>query len=198
MNTAHNPWQTIAEKKIYDNKWISLTEFDVINPSGGAGIYGVVHFKNTAVGVVPVDDQGHIWLVGQYRYPLKQFSWEIPEGGCPANESTLEAAARELAEETGIVAARYEPLVTMHLSNSVSDEAAIIYLATGLSFNTPNPEETEELHVKKVTLAEAMSMIQSGDITDSMSVAALQQVYIRQLEQALAESTGEPVTPLQA
>lgn len=185
MQTQHNPWQTIAQREVYNNNWIHVTEFDVINPSGGKGIYGVVHFKNIAVGVVPCDADGNIWLVGQYRYPLKQFSWEIPEGGCPEGEATLDAAKRELLEETGIVAAHYEPLLTMHLSNSVSDEYGIIYLATKLQYLPAQPEATEELHNKQVSLQQAMEMVMAGEITDSMSVAAIQQLYIRHLQQQI-------------
>lgn len=176
-----NPWQTLESRHCYENKWITVTEFQVINPSGGAGIYGVVHFKNLAVGVIPMDEEDHIWLVGQYRYPLGQYSWEIPEGGCPQGEDPLEAARRELLEETGIVAGHYEPLVQLHLSNSVSDEAAIIYLAQSLQFETAMPEETEDLRVQRVSLPTAMHMVTTGEITDSMSLAGIQQLYIRHL-----------------
>ena len=90
MNETHNPWTVLSEKVIYDNKWIGITEFQVINPSGGKGIYGKVHFKNLAIGILPLDEEGNTWLVGQYRFPLDLYSWEIPEGGCPAGEHPLE------------------------------------------------------------------------------------------------------------
>lgn len=171
-----NPWKTESSELKYENKWISLTEHKVLNPAGNPGIYGVVHFKNTAVGVIPVDADGNTWLVGQYRYPLGKYSWEIPEGGCPAGESTLECAARELEEETGLRAQNFTPILEMHLSNSVSDELAIIYLATGLSEHRPQPEETELLEIKKLTFDEAFKLLEEGEITDSMSVAGLLKV----------------------
>ncbi len=173
MNEHINPWQVVSEKLVYNNPWISLTEFDVINPSGGKGIYGKVHFKNLAVGVLPLDEQLNTWLVGQYRFPLDQYSWEIPEGGGLRGIDPLESAKRELLEETGLVATEWSPLVEMHLSNSVSDEYAIIYLARELEQKTAEPEETEQLQIKKVSFEEAYQLVEQGIITDSMSVAAI-------------------------
>jgi 8-oxo-dGTP pyrophosphatase MutT (NUDIX family) len=168
-----NPWIIKEEKKVYENSWISVTEYDVINPSGNKGIYGKVHFKNTAVGVVALDDEMNTWLVGQYRFVLDRYSWEIPEGGSPVDNDPLEGAKRELLEETGLRAKHWQPLLTMHLSNSVSDELAIIYLATGLTQQEAQPEETEQLMVKKIAFSEAYQMVEEGIITDSMSVTAL-------------------------
>ena len=124
-----NPWQILDETQIYDNNWIGLTEYQVINPSGGQGIYGKVHFKNFAIGVIPLDDQYNTWLVGQYRFPLNAYSWEIPEGGGHLHESPLIGAQRELLEETGFTASQWTEVQRMHLSNSVSDELAVIYVA---------------------------------------------------------------------
>ena len=173
-----NPWQTLSEKKIYKNPWISLTEYQVINPGGGEGIYGKVHFKNLAIGIIVLDEDYSTWLVGQYRYPLNQFSWEIPEGGGPLQEDPLKSAQRELLEETGISAASWIEIQRMHLSNSVSDELAIIYLARDLSFGESNPEETEQLTIKKLPFNEACNMVMNGEITDSMSVAAILKVKV--------------------
>jgi ADP-ribose pyrophosphatase len=173
MDTTHNPWQIKSSKDIYENKWISLTEHQVVNPSGNDGIYGVVHFKSIAVGVLPIDDEQNTWLVGQYRFALNQYSWEIPEGGCPAGEDPITAAKRELEEETGLRAERYAKLIDMHLSNSVSDEWAIVYLAEGLTQFAAQPEETEQLIVKKIPFEEAYQMVLRSEITDSMSVAAI-------------------------
>ncbi len=173
-----NPWTIIDEKKIYDNKWIALTEYAVVNPSGGEGIYGKVHFKNVAVGIIALDDHEQIWLVGQFRFTLNQYSWEIPEGGSPVGTDPLESAKRELKEETGIVATSWKPLLTMHLSNSVSDELAIVYLATGLQEGEAEPEDTEDLHTKKVSLEEAWQMVEHGMITDSMTVAAITKIKL--------------------
>lgn len=167
-----NPWKSLSSQIKYDNKWIRVTEHQVINPSGRQGIYGVVHFKHVAIGIVPFED-GLIWLVGQYRFPLDRYSWEIPEGGALPDENPLAAARRELMEETGISADQWEPIVRMDLSNSVSDEEAIIYLAKGLHFGKSQPEETERLAVKQVTLKEAFAMVERGDIRDAMSVAAI-------------------------
>src|SRR4051794_4699262 len=122
-----NPWTTLGSRPIYENPWIAVREDQILRPDGQPGIYGVVHFKNRAVGVLPVDDQGWIWLVGQYRYTLGRYSWEIPEGGGSGDEPVEETARRELREETGLSAGRLEPLAVVHLSNSVSDEVAYIF-----------------------------------------------------------------------
>jgi 8-oxo-dGTP pyrophosphatase MutT (NUDIX family) len=173
-NSAKSPWTTHETRTVYDNLWISVTESNVTNPGGGEGIYGVVHFKNRAIGVVPIDEEGHTWLVGQYRYPLDTYEWEIPEGGCPGHETPLETAQRELQEETGLIATDYEVLLdNIALSNSVSDERATIFVARGLTQAEAAPEETEDLRVKRLPLAEAISMVEKGAITDSVSVMAL-------------------------
>ena len=182
MSISDNPWRVTGEQKIYDNPWISVTEYAVINPSGGNGIYGKVHFKNRAIGIVPMDEKGHIWLVGQYRFVLNAFSWEIPEGGGILESDPLDAAKRELKEETGIVADSWEKILEIHLSNSVSDEFGIIYLATGLKQEEAEPEDTEQLHIQKVSLEDAFRMVLNHQITDSLSVAGIQHMWIRQLE----------------
>jgi ADP-ribose pyrophosphatase len=168
-----NPWTTLQSRKIYENNWIGLTEHDVINPSGGNGIYGVVHFKNIGLGILPLDEQLNTWLVGQYRYSLNAYSWEIPEGGGPLALPPLESAKRELLEETGLTATDWIEIQRMHLSNSVSNELAIIYIARGLTMGTADPEETEALILRKLPFEEAYQMVMDGKITDSMSVAAL-------------------------
>lgn len=175
----HNPWQITGEQNIYDNTWIRLTEYQVIDPSGGKGIYGKIHFKNVAVGVIPIDHENHTWLVGQFRFPLQQYSWEIPEGGAPVGTAPLLSAQRELKEETGLSAGHWEEFLTMHLSNSVADELAIVYLATELKAGTASPEETEQLQVKRVPLETAFSMVAKGEITDAISVAALLKLQVQ-------------------
>lgn len=172
-NENENPWQITSSQQIYDNPWINLTEHEVINPGGGKGIYGQVHFKNLAIGIIVLDEQDHTWLVGQYRFPLSQYSWEIPAGGCPLGSDPAETARRELQEETGILAANWMEIQRMHLSNSVSDELAILYLARELTFGHAEPEESEELQVKKMPFEDAYRLVLSGDITDSLSVAAI-------------------------
>jgi 8-oxo-dGTP pyrophosphatase MutT (NUDIX family) len=173
-----NPWKIIKEKTVYDNPWINLTEYDVINPGGGNGIYGKVHFKNIAIGVMVLDDAFNTYLVGQYRFTLNAYSWEIPEGGGLLGTDPLENAKRELLEETGLMANKWQELFSMHLSNSVSDELGIVYLARDLKQGIAEPEETEQLMVKKVSLEEAATMVENGLITDSMSVAAIYKVQL--------------------
>jgi len=169
----NNPWITLESRKIYENNWIGLTEHQVINPSGGKGIYGEVHFKNLAIGILPLDEELNTWLVGQYRFPLAAYSWEIPEGGGPLHLDPLDSAKRELLEETGIVAKEWQEIQRMHLSNSVSNELAIIYIARDLTMGEAEPEETEQLTLRKLPFEEAFNMVMRGEITDSMSVAAI-------------------------
>ncbi|MEI6411887.1 MAG: NUDIX hydrolase [Bacteroidota bacterium] len=170
---APNPWKTLTQTEAYANPWIRVSHREVLNPSGGKGIYGVVHFKNIAVGIVPLDEDNNTWLVGQYRYTLERYSWEIPEGGCLKGDSTLEAAKRELLEETGITAREWIPLMEMHTSNSVTDEYGLAYIARGLSFGEAQPEETEELHIRKLPFAEVFRMVMDGEITDAFSMIAI-------------------------
>lgn len=178
MSKTNNPWTILSEKPVYDNPWIGITEYGVINPNGGKGIYGKVHFKNLAIGVLPLDEAGNTWLVGQYRFPLNDYSWEIPEGGGDPNVDPVESAKRELREETGLVAHSWTPLLEMHLSNSVSDEKAIIFLARELEQREPMPDETEQLVVRRLPFEEAYSMVEKGLITDGMSVAAILKVKL--------------------
>ncbi|WP_316817181.1 NUDIX hydrolase [Pedobacter nyackensis] len=178
----HNPWVTIDSHKVYENKWIGVTEHNVINPSGGKGIYGEVHFKNYAIGIMVLDEDHNTWLVGQYRFPLKAYSWEIPEGGGPLESDPLESAQRELLEETGLSANEWVEMQRMHLSNSVSNELAIIYMARDLTQGESSPEETEQLTLRKLPFDQAYQMVVNGEITDSMSVAAILKTKILILE----------------
>lgn len=176
-----NPWQTHSTTLKYDNPWIRVTEAKVTNPSGGSGIYGMVHFKNRAVGVIPIDDEDNTWLVGQFRYTLNSYEWEIPEGGCPEGETTEATAKRELKEETGMIAGEITPLLEMDLSNSVSDERGYVYVARDLVADKAQPEETEQLVVKKLPLTDAIELVLDGTITDSMSVAGLLRLQVERL-----------------
>lgn len=171
--SEENPWKTLSSKPVYSNNWISLTEHQVINPAGGKGIYGEVHFKNYAIGIIAIDEDDKIWMVGQFRFPLKQYSWEIPEGGGPLDQDPLDSAKRELLEETGLVAAEWTEVLRMHLSNSVSDEQAIIYLAKGFTQHQPQPEETEQLQIRKIYFEEAYQMVVEGKVTDAITVASI-------------------------
>ncbi len=171
---------------MYENPWISLREDQVLLPDGQGGIYGVVHFKNRAVGVLPVDEQGRVWLVGQHRYPLDHYSWEIPEGGCPESETPEATAVRELREETGLDAGRLELVATAHLSNSVSDEVGYVFRATELIEGPSDPEGCERLDVRRVEWEEAWGMLNRGEITDSLSVIALLHEAVRRLNERAA------------
>lgn len=186
IDESKNPWKILSEKEIYDNPWINVTEYQVINPSGGNGIYGKVHFKNHALAILPLDEEMHTWLVGQYRFTLNQYSWEIPEGGGPHGIEPLESAKRELLEETGLVATEWTELMPFHLSNSVCNEFGYIYLARGLKQGSAQPEETEELQVKRMPFEEAYQMVINGKITDSLSVAAILRVKLLILENKLS------------
>ena len=176
--TEHNPWTRRTRRVAYDNPWITVYHDEVLRPDGQPGIYGMVHYKGVAVGVVALDNQRRVLLVGQYRYTLDLYSWEIPEGGARPGEDLLVAVQRELQEETGYTARSWRPLVRSHLSNSVSDEDAYIYLAEDLQAGEARPEPTEELQVRWLPFEEALQMTFDGRITDSMSILGLQRVAL--------------------
>ncbi|HAP02143.1 MAG TPA: DNA mismatch repair protein MutT [Bacteroidetes bacterium] len=182
MNEEKNPWKINGEKKIYSNSWIDVTEYDVINPSGNPGIYGVVHYKQLAIGALPLDEEHNIYLVGQYRFPLNQYSWEIPEGGGKPDVAPVESAKRELKEETGIEAEVWTQILQTHTSNSVADEFGVIFLAQKLSFKQASPEETEVFQIKKIHIDEACHLVNNGKITDSLSVMAILKVKLMIIE----------------
>ncbi|MBV9122793.1 MAG: NUDIX hydrolase [Planctomycetes bacterium] len=180
-NPTRNPWTRLSRRLAYQNPWIMVYEDQVLRPDGQPGIYGVVHFRNRAVAIVALDDQDRVLLVGQYRYPLDQYSWEIPEGGASHEEEPLAAAQRELQEETGFSAGRWQVLLRAHLSNSVSDEEAFCYLAQDLRQGTARPEGTEQLQVRWVPFGEALAMTADGRITDALTVLSLQRLALLRL-----------------
>lgn len=172
-----NPWTTLGGEVKYDNPWITVTEYQVINPSGGKGIYGKIHFKNKAIGIVALDKDLNTWLVGQFRYTLNAWHWEIPEGGGPPDQEPLASAQRELREETGLIARRWTEIIHLHTSNSVTDEEGFVFLAEDLEEGISALEETEaDLKVWKLPLKDALQMVLDGKITDSISVMALLKV----------------------
>ena len=172
-NPEANPWQTLSTRTAYDNPWIRVREDQVLRPDGAPSLYGVVEFKNLAIGIVPVDENGYTWLVGQFRYTMDEYSWEIPAGGCPAGETPIGTAARELAEEVGLTAERWTSLGPVHLSNSCTAERGELFLAEGLSLGASDPEGTEVLQVEKIPLQRALDMAFDGRIADGMSIIGL-------------------------
>lgn len=173
MSEIKNPWKTMASKQIYENNWIKLVEDQVINPNGNKGIYGKVSFKNKAIGILPLDEKGFTWLVGQYRYTLNEYSWEIPMGGGPLTIDPLISAKRELLEETGLIANKWTRILRIHTSNSVTDEEGFVYLAEDLSQSTPQFDDTEEIAIKKIPFKKAYAMVLENKITDSISIAGI-------------------------
>jgi 8-oxo-dGTP pyrophosphatase MutT (NUDIX family) len=167
-----------SRRVAYENPWITVWHDEVSRPDGSPGIYGVVHFANLAAGVVAIDDDDRIVLVGQHRYTLDEPSWEIPEGGVPGHETPLQGIARELREETGLEAGTWQELCRVDLSNSISDERGVLFLATDLRQGAAAPEPTESLEVRWVPFDEALSMTLDGRITDALSVVAIQRVAL--------------------
>lgn len=179
-----NPWATHSSETKYENPWIRVVENQVTDPGGERGIYGVVHFAHRAVGVIPIDDDDHTWLVGQFRYAQESYEWEIIEGGAKADEDLVDATKRELLEEAGIVAEDFRLIIKeMQLSNSVCDERAWIYVARVVSIGESDPDTNEELALKRVPLKTAFQMVARGEIRDSMSVAGLTRLQLERLEQ---------------
>jgi 8-oxo-dGTP pyrophosphatase MutT (NUDIX family) len=166
-------WNKLESRIVFDNPWITVREDRVINPGGGRNDYGHVHFKNRAVAILPLDDAANTWLVGQDRYTLGAWTWELPMGGAPLDEDPLDAARRELKEETGLTANRWREVMRLHTSNSITDELGFVFIAEDLSQGEPDFEETENIEIRKLPVAEAIEMIRRGEITDAISVAAL-------------------------
>lgn len=169
-------WKRLDSRVIYENPWMEVREDHVINPGGGRNHYGYIHFKNRAIAIVPLDDEGNTWLVGQQRYTLGEYSWELPMGGAPLDEAPLSAAMRELKEETGLTAERWSEVMRLHTSNSITDEVGIVFIAEGLTQGETEFEETEDLEIRKLPLADAVQLVNDGEITDAVSVAAILRV----------------------
>jgi 8-oxo-dGTP pyrophosphatase MutT (NUDIX family) len=183
--TRNGPWTRRSRRVAYENPWLTVWHDEVDRPDGSPGIYGVVHFENSAVGVVVLDDEDRVLLVGQHRYTLGAYSWEIPEGGVPAGESPLDGAARELGEETGVEATDWRELVRFHLSNSITDETGVVFAARAVRHGEPHPDPTEDLGTRWLPFDEAMAMIADGRITDALTIMGLQRIA---LDRALRRS----------
>ena len=175
---AVGPWLRHSRRVAYENAWITVWHDEVARPDGEPGVYGIVHFANLAVGVVAIDENDRVLLVGQHRYALDEYSWEIPEGGVPDGESALEGARRELREETGVDATDWVEIGRSHLSNSVSDELAVLFLARGLRSGIATPEGTEAIDVRWLPFDDALAMTLEGRITDALTVLAIQRVAL--------------------
>jgi 8-oxo-dGTP pyrophosphatase MutT (NUDIX family) len=173
MSEFKNPWSTLNVKKIYENDWIILNEFSVINPNGNKGIYGKISFKNKAIGIIPLDDSHYTWIVGQYRYTLDEFSWEIPMGGGPLSVDILQSAKRELLEETGLIAKKWTNILRIHTSNSVTDEEGFVFMAEDLIQSEPKFDDTEKIIIKRLPFKEVYDMVLLNQITDSISIAGI-------------------------
>jgi ADP-ribose pyrophosphatase len=193
MDQSKNPWTVLSQEMVYENEWVRVDHHEVLGPSGGPGVYGTVHFKNQATGVVPIDASGKVILVGQYRFPLRAYSWEIPEGGGAHASTALESAQRELREECGLAARNWREIVGLDLSNSVSDERGTLFLAWELSEVRGQPDETEILQVARVNFWDAVERVKRGEIRDAMSVAALLRVALMALQNELPEEIAKAI-----
>lgn len=168
--STRSPWKILDQKLVHETPWIRIDHHDVLTPAGTPGIYTTVDFKNWAIGIIPIDTEGYTYIVGQYRFPLQEYSWEIPEGGGGKEATLLASAQRELQEETGISAANWELIYEFHTSNSITNEKAFIFLATGLTHGEAEPEETEELAVKRVHFSELLDRVHRNEVKDSLTV----------------------------
>jgi 8-oxo-dGTP pyrophosphatase MutT (NUDIX family) len=182
-----NPWKLLHRKPIYENPWIRLDEDQVRNPAGGTSMYGRIHFKNQAIGIIPLDTEGNTWLVGQYRYVPDGYFWEIPMGGSPEGEDILETAKRELQEETGLTAEHWTMFMRIHTSNSVTDEEGFVYLAENLTEGQTDFEDTEDITVRKLPVSEAVRMVLDGEITDGISAASLLKLALMTRSQTIRD-----------
>lgn len=171
-----NPWQTLSSKAIYTNPWIHVREDEVITPKGDIGIYGVIEAK-PALGIVPLTEDLYTYLVGQYRYTLDSYSWEIPEGGAENDENLLTGAQRELLEETGLKANKWTELGELYTSNCFTNERGYIFVAEDLTEGEAQPDPTEELEVLKLPFMEAWQMVLEQEIKDSLAITGLMRTY---------------------
>jgi 8-oxo-dGTP pyrophosphatase MutT (NUDIX family) len=172
------PWRRRTRRIAYENPWITIWHDEVDRPDGSPGIYGTVHFANVAVGVVVLDDDDRVLLVGQHRYALDHYSWELPEGGVPADETPLDGARRELLEETGVTADEWRELVRFHLSNSVTDESGVVFAARAATHGTATPDPTEDLATRWVPFDDALAMIERGEIADAITILGLHRLAL--------------------
>ena len=189
-----DPYTVLDRRFLYDSPWIRIREDRFQHRRGAEGRYAVCGFVRTACGVLALDEQDRVVLVGQWRYPLEAYSWELPEGGGDVSESPFEAITRELAEEAGLTAQVWEPLAFFHPSNSSTEEEAFLFLATGLHPSEGHQaEDDEELLVHREPFQDCLRRVLSGELTDSLTVMALLALQARRsgvdapLDPALAQ-----------
>ena len=178
MTSTKQPWKRLSATVVYDNPWMRVEEHEVINPSGAQSLYGKVCFKNRAVAVLALDEANELYLVGQHRYTLDEYAWELPMGGAPGDEDVLAAAQRELMEETGISASSWQEVMRVHTSNCITDEVGFVFLARGLHHGEPDREPTEDLTVRRLPLETALTWVLEGRITDAISAAGIMRLCI--------------------
>ena len=195
MDEISNPWTVLSRATTYENGWIRVDHHEVINPAGGAGVYGTVHFRNHAIGIVPIDAQGNVILVGQYRFPVNSYSWEIPEGGGSLTVPIIESAQRELREECGLVAGSWLEILGLDLSNSVTDESGTAFLAWDLTDTPAQPDDTEQIQVARVPFWQAIERAKRGEIRDSLSIASLLRVALMALQGELPKAIERVLHP---
>jgi ADP-ribose diphosphatase len=184
------PWRVKKKSEPFENPWIKIVDHEVIHPDGSPGEYGVVRFKNLAIGILPIDDDGSVWLVGQHRFPHDRYSWELPEGGGALDVPPLESAKRELSEETGMTAREWARFSSFDISNSVTDERALCYFAWSLEQGAAAPEASEALTIKRVPFCDLFEMVMSGEITDSLTIVMVLMAFSK----ALRGEAPEPIS----
>ena len=186
LRRTDNPWRTHSSHEVFDNPYVKIILNQVTRPSGHSGTYSVIKYKRVAVAIIPVDEEGHTWLVGQYRYPHDTYEWEVPEGGSEPGEDPADCALRELREEAGLIAGKLTPILHMQLSNSTTNEISHSFLATDLTLTDPDPDDTEQLAIHRLPLADAYAMVLRGEIRDALSVASLLKLKLLQESGALS------------
>lgn len=189
-NRKVGPWRVTSERMVFENPWLRLVDHKVVHPDGSPGEYGVVRFSNLAIGILPIDKDGMVTLVGQHRFPHDDYSWELPEGGGDLKTDPLISAQRELAEETGLSARNWAPLCAFDISNSVTDERAVCFLAWNLRQGAAAPEPSEALTMKRVSFKTLLDMVLSGEISDSLTIVMTLTAYVK----ALREETPAPIS----
>lgn len=185
-----DPWRVKSTTQPFANDWFRIEANEVVHPHGEDGTYTVVRIRRLAVGVLPIDDEGFVHLVGQWRFPLGRYSWEMPEGGADPGEDALTCAKRELEEETGLSAAHFAKVLEMDISNSLTDEQAVIFIATGLSAGEARPEGTEVLRRRRAPFVDVLARVTDGRIRDGLTVAAV----LRAHHMAVTGQLPEPLT----